>query len=92
MLVEFELLPPPPTAAASAPSADALRRTLNSMLKDGALRANALLRTADALEASATIFRPKMIIAGTSAYSRHIDYARMRSICDKVGAYLLAEI
>jgi len=46
----------------------------------------------DALEASAMLFRPKMIIAGTSAYSRHIDYARMRQICDKVGAYMLADM
>ena len=46
----------------------------------------------DALEASATLFRPKVIIAGTSAYSRHIDYARMRQICDKVGAYMLADM
>lgn len=38
----------------------------------------------DALEASATLYRPKIIIAGTSAYSRHIDYERMRAICDKV--------
>merc|ERR1712086_608938 len=37
-------------------------------------------------------FRPKVIIAGTSAYSRHIDYARMREICDKVGAYMLADM
>jgi len=46
----------------------------------------------DALEQSATLFRPKVIIAGTSAYSRHIDYARMREICDKVGAYMLADM
>jgi glycine hydroxymethyltransferase len=46
----------------------------------------------DALEASATLFRPKVIIAGTSAYSRHIDYARMRQICDKVGALMLADM
>jgi len=46
----------------------------------------------DALEKSATLFRPKVIIAGTSAYSRHIDYARMRMICDKVGAYMLADM
>eukprot|EP00316_Scyphosphaera_apsteinii_P004747 CAMPEP_0119308492 /NCGR_PEP_ID=MMETSP1333-20130426/11280_1 /TAXON_ID=418940 /ORGANISM="Scyphosphaera apsteinii, Strain RCC1455" /LENGTH=503 /DNA_ID=CAMNT_0007312277 /DNA_START=51 /DNA_END=1562 /DNA_ORIENTATION=+ len=46
----------------------------------------------DALEASATLFRPKLIIAGTSAYSRHIDYPRMRQIADKVGAYLLADM
>jgi len=46
----------------------------------------------DALEANATLFRPKVIIAGTSAYSLHIDYARMRQICDKVGAYMLADM
>jgi len=46
----------------------------------------------DKLEEHATLFRPKLIIAGTSAYSRHIDYARMREICDKVGAYLLADM
>jgi len=46
----------------------------------------------DALEASATLYRPKIIIAGTSAYSRHIDYPRMRQICDKVGAYMLADM
>ena len=33
-----------------------------------------------------------MIIAGTSAYARHIDYARMRQICDKVGALMLADM
>ena len=38
----------------------------------------------DALEASATLFRPKIIVAGTSAYTRPIDYARMRAIADKV--------
>merc|ERR1711871_1062567 len=32
------------------------------------------------------------IIAGTSAYSRHGDYGRMRAIADKVGAYLLADM
>jgi len=46
----------------------------------------------DALEKSACMFRPKVIIAGTSAYARHIDYARMRAICDKVGAYMLADM
>ena len=38
----------------------------------------------DTLEANAVLFRPKIIIAGTSAYSRAIDYPRMRQICDKV--------
>jgi len=46
----------------------------------------------DALEKSANLFRPKVIIAGASAYSRHIDYARMRDICDQVGAYMLADM
>jgi glycine/serine hydroxymethyltransferase len=34
----------------------------------------------DALEKSAVLFRPKLIIAGASAYSRNIDYKRMRAI------------
>ncbi len=36
--------------------------------------------------------KPKMIIAGASAYSREIDYARFREIADSVGAILLADI
>ena len=44
------------------------------------------------LEELAMLYRPKLIIAGTSAYSRLIDYARFREICDKVGAYLLADM
>ena len=46
----------------------------------------------DALQASALLFRPKMIIAGASAYSRNIDYKRFREIADSVGAYLLADM
>ena len=46
----------------------------------------------DALEASAALFRPKMIIAGASAYSRLIDYDRMREIADQHGAWLLADM
>ncbi|KAF7549002.1 hypothetical protein G7Z17_g6687 [Cylindrodendrum hubeiense] len=46
----------------------------------------------DKLEELATIYRPKIIVAGASAYSRLIDYQRMREICDKVNAYLLADI
>jgi glycine hydroxymethyltransferase len=44
------------------------------------------------LDELATLYRPKIIIAGTSAYSRLIDYERMRRIADKVGAYLLSDI
>jgi len=36
--------------------------------------------------------RPKILIAGTSAYSRLLDYARMRKIADSCGAYLLADM
>jgi glycine hydroxymethyltransferase len=46
----------------------------------------------DELEALATEHNPKLIIAGTTAYSRTIDFARFEQIADKVGAYLLADI
>ena len=36
--------------------------------------------------------KPRMIIAGASAYSRDIDYAKFREIADSVGAFLLADI
>lgn len=40
----------------------------------------------DALEKSAALFRPKLIIAGASAYSRNIDYKRMRAIAGAAAA------
>ncbi|KAF5827161.1 serine hydroxymethyltransferase 3 [Dunaliella salina] len=46
----------------------------------------------DGLEKNAQLYRPKMIIAGASAYSRNIDYKRMRQICDQHGAYLLSDM
>ncbi|XP_078661050.1 serine hydroxymethyltransferase, mitochondrial-like [Branchiostoma floridae x Branchiostoma belcheri] len=46
----------------------------------------------DKLAETARLFRPRMIIAGTSAYARLIDYKRMREICDEHGAYLLADM
>ncbi|KAJ1643154.1 Serine hydroxymethyltransferase, cytosolic [Coemansia erecta] len=46
----------------------------------------------DALEKSAKLFRPKIIVAGASAYARTIDYARMRQIADSIGAYLMADM
>lgn len=46
----------------------------------------------DKMEAQALEIRPKMIIAGASAYSRDWDYQRMREIADKIGAILLADI
>ena len=36
--------------------------------------------------------KPKLIIAGASAYSRTIDFARGREIADKVGAYLMVDM
>ena len=36
--------------------------------------------------------RPKLIIAGASAYPRMLDFAKFRAIADEVGAYLLADI
>lgn len=44
------------------------------------------------LEELALLYRPRIIIAGTSAYSRLIDYPLMRSIAEKVGAYLLSDM
>ena len=46
----------------------------------------------DTLEKNAQLFRPKVIVAGASAYSRVIAYKRMRQIADKVGAYLLSDM
>ena len=46
----------------------------------------------DECEKFALRIRPKILIAGTSAYSRLIDYKRMREIADKCGAYLLADM
>jgi len=36
--------------------------------------------------------KPKMIVAGASAYARAIDFKRFREICDEVGAYLMVDI
>ncbi|KAK2714239.1 serine hydroxymethyltransferase-like [Artemia franciscana] len=41
---------------------------------------------------TARLFKPKLIIAGISCYSRHLDYARFRTIADEVGAYLMADM
>jgi glycine hydroxymethyltransferase len=46
----------------------------------------------DKLEAIAVKEQPKVIVAGGSAYSRIIDFPRMREIADKVGAYLMVDM
>jgi glycine hydroxymethyltransferase len=44
------------------------------------------------MEALAREHKPKMIIAGFSAYSRVVDWARFRAVADEVGAYLLVDM
>ncbi|CAA0117133.1 Serine hydroxymethyltransferase [BD1-7 clade bacterium] len=46
----------------------------------------------DDVEAKALEHKPKMIVAGFSAYSRVVDWARFREIADKVGAYLFVDM
>ncbi|KAH1053361.1 hypothetical protein GLYMA_08G274400v4 [Glycine max] len=46
----------------------------------------------DQMEKSATLFRPKLIVAGASAYARLYDYERVRKVCDKQKAILLADM
>ena len=46
----------------------------------------------DDLEEAAYRFKPKLIICGASAYPRDYDYARFRSISDKVGAMLMCDM
>jgi len=46
----------------------------------------------DALEALAKEHRPKLIVAGATAYSRFFDFPRMRAIADSVGALLMVDM
>ncbi|MBQ3482713.1 MAG: serine hydroxymethyltransferase [Clostridia bacterium] len=46
----------------------------------------------DALRATALECKPKMILAGASAYPRTIDFAKFRAIADEVGAYLMVDM
>ncbi len=46
----------------------------------------------DAVAEKAEQVRPKLIIAGASAYPRFIDFKRMREIADSVGAYLMVDM
>ncbi|MEE0435625.1 MAG: serine hydroxymethyltransferase [Peptococcaceae bacterium] len=46
----------------------------------------------DAMEAKAVACQPKLIVAGASAYPRIIDFARIREICDKVGALMMVDM
>ena len=44
------------------------------------------------LESQAKAVKPKLIICGASAYSRDIDYQRIRAVADEVGAFVMADI
>ncbi len=44
------------------------------------------------VEKKALEFKPKMIVAGASAYPRKIDFAKFREIADKVGAYFMVDM
>ncbi len=46
----------------------------------------------DQMEQLALAEKPKMIIAGFSAYSRHLDFVRFRRVADQVGAYLMVDM
>lgn len=46
----------------------------------------------DALREQAIKEKPQMIVSGASAYSRTIDFARIREICDEVGALMMVDM
>ena len=46
----------------------------------------------EAMRAKALECKPKMIVSGASAYSRVIDFKKIREICDEVGAYMMIDI
>ena len=46
----------------------------------------------DEMEQIALACRPKLIVAGASAYPRIIDFERIRAICDRVGALMMVDI
>jgi glycine hydroxymethyltransferase len=57
----------------------------------GVRREDSLIDYED-VAAKAREHRPKLIIAGGSAYPRHIDFARFRAIADEVGAYFMVDV
>ncbi|TWT06969.1 serine hydroxymethyltransferase [Planococcus sp. CPCC 101016] len=46
----------------------------------------------EAVRQAALEHKPKMVVAGASAYSRQLDFAKFREIADEVGAYLMVDI
>ncbi|CAF1373627.1 unnamed protein product [Adineta steineri] len=46
----------------------------------------------ETLSKTSKLFRPKIIVAGISCYSRNLEYDKFRSICDDIGAILVADM
>ncbi|KZL89367.1 serine hydroxymethyltransferase [Clostridium magnum] len=46
----------------------------------------------DTIRELALKHKPKMIVSGTSAYSREIDFEKIKAICDEVGAYMMVDM
>ena len=65
---------------------------INYQVKGYPVDADSELLDYDEVRRIALDYRPKLIIAGASAYSRLIDFERFRAIADEVGAYLMADI
>ena len=70
------------------------RTTLFKQLKVLKLQVNPAtgLIDYDELERNAGLFKPKLIVAGVSCYTRNLDYARFRKIADSCGAILMADM
>lgn len=64
---------------------------LYNIVSYGVKRETGLIDYDDVL-AKALEYKPKLIIAGASAYSRHYDFAKFREIANKVDAFLMADI
>lgn len=58
----------------------AVKRKLQGTLSSCVIQPKTGLIDYDQLEKTARLFRPRLIIAGTSAYARLIDYARMKKV------------
>jgi glycine hydroxymethyltransferase len=64
---------------------------LYNIVSYGVIKASGLIDYDD-VRNKAIEHKPKLIIAGASAYSRHYDFAKFREIADEVGAFLMADI
>ena len=64
---------------------------LYNIVSYGVVRETGLIDYDD-LAQKARDHKPKLIIAGASAYSRHYDFAAFRKVADEVGAFLMADI